>query len=129
MIEQNESVLKILKELRSLRHFLKSEIQINDPKEGEVLATVKVYNTSQLSPNGGNIVFMGVGLHITEGSERGNQRGSAYWPRRINKSRTSDCIESRQQYTVGTWNEVSFPLITANEQSHGEVLFPGESVN
>ncbi len=37
----------------------------------------------------------------------------------------------RQKYSGGTWTGSSgdpFPAVTSDEQSHGEVLFPGESV-
>jgi len=40
-------------------------------------------------------------------------------------------MELRQSYNEGTWvvgTGASFPAATADEQSHGEVLFPGESV-
>jgi hypothetical protein len=48
-----------------------------------------------------------------------------------NKSRPSDRAELRRKYNEGTWiggTGGSFPEATADEQSHGEVLFPGESV-
>jgi hypothetical protein len=131
MVEQKESILKNLKDIQSLRGLLKSEMSVSDPKEGEVIATIKVYNDAPASPDGGDIVFLGVGLRITVGSERGSQRGSAYWPSKISKSRPSDHMDLRQKYNEGTWvggRGGSFPKATADEQSHGEVLFPGESV-
>lgn len=131
MVEQNESILKNLKDIQSLRGLLKSEMFINGPEEGEVTAKIKVYNDAPASPDGGDIVFLGVGLRIIVGSERGRQRGRAYWPSRINKSRPSDRMELRQKYNEGTWvggTGDSFPAVTVDEQSHGEVLFPGESV-
>ena len=127
MEEQNESILKNLKDIQSLRDLLKSEMSISDPEEGEVIATIKVYNNAPVSPDGGDIVFLGVGLRITVGSER----DSTKWASRISKSRPSDHIELRQKYNEGTWvggTGDSFPAATADEQSHGEVLFPGESV-
>ena len=67
---------------------LKSEMSINGPEEGEVIAKIKVYNDAPASPDGGDIVFLGVGLRIIVGSER----GSVYWHSRINKS---EAIRSR----------------------------------
>jgi len=131
MVDRNESILKNIKDIQSLRGLLKSEMSINDPVDGEVIATIKVYNDAPESPDGGDIVFLGVGLRITVGSERGSQRGSNYWPSRIKKSRPSEKIELRQKYNEGTWvggTDNSFPAATADEQSHGEVLFPGEIV-
>ncbi|MFH0896702.1 MAG: hypothetical protein V1850_01465 [Candidatus Bathyarchaeota archaeon] len=129
MVEKNESMLKNLKDIQSLRDLLKSEMSINGPEEGEVIARIKVYNDAPTSPDGGDIVFLGVGLRIIDG--RGTTRGSNYWPSKMNKSRTSDRIELRQKYNEGTWvggREGSFPVVTSDEQAHGEVLFPGESV-
>jgi hypothetical protein len=133
MIEQNESILKNLRDIQSLRGLLKSEASISDPQEGKVIATIKVYNDAPVSPDGGDIVFLGVGLRIIIGSEEGMQRGSAYWLSRISKSRPSDNTELRRKYNEGTWfgsreGKGSFPEVTSDEQSHGEVLFPGESV-
>ncbi len=131
MVEQNESILKNLKDIQSVRGLLKSEMSISGPEEGEIIAKIKVYNDAPTSPDGGDIVFLGVGLRIIFGSERGKQIGSAYWPSRINKSRPSDHVELRRKYDEGTWvggRGGSFPEATADEQSHGEVLFPGESV-
>lgn len=127
MANQNESILKNLNDIQSLRELLKSEMSVSKPEVGEVTATIRVYNDAPVSSDGGNIVFLGVGLRITVGSER----GSNYWPSRIRRSRPSDCTELRQKYNEGNWvggTGDSFPAVTADEQSHGEVLFPGESV-
>lgn len=131
MVEQNESILKNLEDIQSLRGLLKSEMSIDGSEEGEVIAKIKVYNVAPESHDGGDIVFLGVGLRIVVGSERGSQRGSAYWPSKVNKSRPSDRKELRQKYNEGTWvggTGGSFPEATTDEQSHGDVLFPGESV-
>jgi len=125
MVQQNESILKNLKDVQSLRGLLRSEMSISDPEEGKVIATIKVYNDAPASPDGGDIVFLGVGLRITVGRERGGL------PSEINKSRPSYRMELRQKYDEGTWiggTGDSFPAATEDEQSHGEVLFPGESV-
>ncbi len=133
MTEQSEYILDNIRNIQSLRDSLRSEMAISDPQEGEVTATIKVYNDTPQSPDGGNIVFVGVGLRFIDGREKGRQKGSAYWPKRIKKSRPSDQPELRQQYSEGYWfgrggSESSFPDVTGDEQSHGEVLFPGETV-
>jgi len=74
MVEQNKSILKNLKDVQSLRGLLKSEMSINGPGEGEVIAKIKVYNDAPASPDGGDIVFLGVGLRITVGRESNGMR-------------------------------------------------------
>jgi hypothetical protein len=127
MVEQNGSILKNLKDIQSLRDLLKSEMTISNPKDGEVTTTIKVYNDAPASSDGGDIVFLGVGLRIIDGSLRASQRGIKY---HHSKSRPSDSPDLRKKYSEGTWvgSGDSFPATTADEQSHGEVLFPGESV-
>lgn len=124
-------ILGNIKNIQSLRELLKSEMSISDPQEGEVIATIKVCNDAPQSPDGGEVVFLGVGLRI--GSEGNLKKGTAYWPKRIKKTRPSDCMELRRQYDKGNWfgkggDERPFPDVTPDEQSHGEVLFPGETV-
>jgi len=125
MVEQNESILKNLKDIQSLRDLLKSEMSISDPEEGEVIAAIKVYNDAPASHDGGDIVFLGVGLRIIDGRESRKRAPTS------TKSRPTDNLELRQRYDKGIWlgsTGDSFPAATADEQSHGEVLFPGESV-
>ena len=127
MVEKNESILKNLNDIQTLRYLLKSEIPINDQDEGEVIATIKVCNDAPVSPDGGDIVFLGVGLRIIDGRERGGRK----WASKVTKSRPADNLELRQKYNEGTWiggTGTSFPAVTADEQSHGEVLFPEECV-
>ncbi len=128
MVEQNESILKNLKNIQSLRDLLKSEMSINSSEEKEAVRTIKVYNGASESLDGGNIVFLGVGLRFIDG--RGTPRGSNYWPSKINKLKPSNQTEVRQKYNEGMWvgGREAFPVVTSDEQAHGEVLFPGESV-
>jgi len=107
-------------------------MSFSDPHEGEVIATIKVYNDAPESSDGGNIVFVGVGLRIIDNGE-GDDKDSIYWAKRIKKTRSSDITELRQQYNEGIWfgaggNESPFPDVTQDEKSHGEALFPGETV-
>lgn len=131
MTEHGEKILNNLQDIQSLREFLKSGMSISEPSEGGVIAKTTVYNDAPVSYDGGDIVFLGVGLRITVGSESGSSRGSNYWPSRIKKSRPSDNVELRQKYNDGVWfggTSGSFPAATSDEQAHGDVLFPGERV-
>jgi len=60
MTKQNETTLKILSNIQGLREFLKSKMSISKPDEGAVTATIRVHNYTEDSPDGGNIVFLGV---------------------------------------------------------------------
>src|ERR1035437_7331100 len=81
MVDQNESLNTILNHIQSLRNFLKSEVSINQTEEKEAILTIKVYNDASESHDGGNIVFVGVGLRLT--NCRGMAKGSTYWSSRI----------------------------------------------
>ncbi|MFC1930442.1 hypothetical protein ACFLWE_00930 [Chloroflexota bacterium] len=127
MEEQNKSILTNLKDTQSLRYFLKSESSVDGSDGEEVMVKIKVYNDAPTSPDGGDIVFLGVGLRIIDGREGGGE----YKPPGINESRPSDRNELRGKYREGRWfggRSDSFPEVTSDEQSWGEVLFPGESV-
>ncbi len=76
MAEQNESILKILNDIQSLRGFLKSEVSINSSEEKESVVTIKVYNEAPESHDGGHVVLLGVGLRIIDSRDtlRGRTR-------------------------------------------------------
>jgi len=126
MVDQNESLNTILNHIQNLRNFLKSEVSINQTGEKEVILTIKVYNDASESYDGGNIVFVGVGLRLIDC--RGTDKGSNYWSSRIKRTRLSDQDTLRRQYGEGNWSSggEGFPIVTSDENSHGEVLFPGE---
>lgn len=133
MSERSESILENIRNIQSLRNLLKTEMSISEPVDGEVIASIKVYNDAPESLEGSNIVFIGIGLRFIHGKEEGRQRDSNYWPNRITTSRLSDIIKLRRVYEEGYWfgsrgNNNSFPVATPDEQSHGEILFPGEAV-
>jgi len=132
MADQNKSILKNINDIQSLRGLLKSEMSISTPEGREVTAIVHVYNDESVSNDGGNIVFLGVGLRFVVDTEKDRGgRGTNYWPSRITRSRSLDNTELRHKYHEGNWvggTGDAFPAVTADEQSHGEVLFPGESV-
>jgi hypothetical protein len=128
MVDQNESLNTILNHIQSLRNFLKSEVSINQTDEKQAVLTIKVFDEASESHDSGNIVFVGVGLRLIDC--RGPEKGGNYWPSRIKKTRLSDQDTLRRQFGEGNWSGGSegFPIVTSDENSHGEVLFPGESV-
>lgn len=129
------------KALQSLRNLLHSDISISKPEkmtfgreynlktpeQDGVEIIIKVQNTAPTSPDGGEVVFLGVGLRISDGREPHTMK----WVSTIKKSRPSDHQDLRQRYSIGSWlggNSSPFPAVTADEQSHGEALFSGESI-
>ncbi len=128
MTENSGSVLKTLSNIQSLRTYLNSDVLIDSSGDKETLVTINVTNNAPISLNGGNVVFSGVGLRLID--SRSQEKGSNYWRSRINKTRTSDQDTLRKQFSEGNWSGggESFPVVTPDENSHGEVLFPGESV-
>lgn len=120
--------LKAIEDIQSLRELLKTEMSIGEPEEGKVKAEIKVYNDAPLANGGSEIVFMGVGLVVIDGRERGIRKLNE----KIKTSRPSDHVEGRQKYNQGEWfsgtNNERFPAYTSDENSHGQILFPGESV-
>jgi hypothetical protein len=128
MEQSNDSINKILADVQSLRDYLKSEVVIGDVGEKETAIIIVVHNDAQVSSDGGNVVFSGVGLRFID--SRRAVRGSNYWTSKIKKTRPSEQNASRQQYTEGIWSEGSdsFPVVTSDENSHGDILFPEESV-
>ena len=98
-----------------------------DEEEG-VEATIHVQNTAPPMPSGGEVVFVGVGLAILDGREA---HRNSRWVRGIVKSRPSDHADLRKRYSRGDFvpsSSLRFPATTSAEESHGEVLFRGESV-
>lgn len=122
-----------LEKIHSLRDFLMSEITINDNWEGKVIITVNIQNSAPKKRDGGEVVFLGVGLRIVDNSENSVVRGSEYWNQRIKLSRLLYHPELHQQFKEGTWfgteaSESPIPNLTADEICRGEVLFPGEII-
>ncbi len=127
------------KPLQILRNWLHSEMKISEPeqmvfgrgtrireREGIEIA-IEVQNKAPVSSSGGDVVFLGVGLRILYGKE--NTRMT--WLDTFKKSRTTDQPELRQRYSKGVWcpqGSVAFPAVTRDEESFGDVLFPGENV-
>jgi len=126
MAEENESILKTLGDIQSLRELLKTEMSVGEPEEGKVKAEIRVYNDAPLSSGGSEVVFVGVGLCIIDGRESTSRK----WASKVKVLEKSDQIEERQKYNKGEWvtGRERFPAYTADEQSHGHVLFPRESL-
>lgn len=129
MTEKGENIIKTLEDNQSLRGFLKSEMIIGDPVDGAVKAEIRVHNDAPASSEGSEVVFLGVGLIIIDGRVRGDTN----WASKVTLSSTPDeNSEIRKKYRKGDYvmggNEARFPAVTSDESSHGQTLFPGESV-
>ena len=126
MAEENESILKTLGDIQSLRELLKTEMSVGEPEEGKVTAEIRVYNDAPLSSGGSEVVFVGVGLRIIDGRESTSRKLAS----KVKVLEKSDQIEERQKYNKGEWvtGRARFPAYTADEQSHGHILFPGEGL-
>lgn len=126
MTEENESVLKTLGDIQSLREFLKTEMSVGEPEKGRAKAEIRIYNDAPLISGGSEVVFVGVGLRIIDG--RGRTGGDRKWASKVKVLEKSDQIEGRQKYNEGEWvaGQGRFPAYTDDEQSHGHILFPGE---
>ncbi len=133
--------------IATLRGYLHSEMSISQPKpmtfgrdsgvrppdqEG-VEISVTVRNDAPPSEHGGEVVFMGVGLRISDGREQGIESlRRLRWVRGIRKTPPSDRRDMLRKYEDGAWvsgfGQGRFPALTRDEESFGDVLFPGESV-
>lgn len=140
MEEKNAPSPDNYKPLKVLRNWLHSDISISQPetitfavgrkqkpfeREG-VTVTINIQNTVPESNSGGHVVFLGVGLRITDGREHAD---SEKWVASVISTRPTDRPDLRSKYNEGAWvASKSFPALTDDERSFGEVLFPGESV-
>lgn len=128
--------------LQSLRGWLHSEMSTSQPElmtfgpesrahppeqEG-VQATIRVQNEAPASSDGGEVVFVGVGLHISDG--RKEHTSYLRWVSTIKTSRPSDRPTPPGMYRQQAWFSRSqqMPAETSGDKRFGEVLFPGESV-
>ncbi len=140
MSEQNTALLGNLEFLHSFQHYLSSHINIGEPeimtyavgrgqpfeREG-VKITINVENIAPENTTGGNIVFTGVGLRITDGREGAN---SQKWAQSVSRTIPLDDTVLKQKYRQGAWtSEKSFPAVTPEEKEHGDVIFPGERIS
>lgn len=139
MVEQDTVSPDNYRPLQMLKKWLHSEMKFGEPeqmvfgrgtrtreREG-VDISIEVQNKAPVSSSGGNVVFLGVGLRIIYGKE--NTRMT--WLDTFSKSKPTDQSELRQKYTQGIWYQGTkgpFPAVTSDEESLGDVLFPGESI-
>ena len=121
--------------------YLQSSISISKPRimtyafwnrtpterEG-VSISIKVENTAPDTYLSGNVVFMGVNLVVTNKKEVIGS-SSERWILGVKKSKIIENPAARIKYGQGqsSLNE-RFPLYTSDEKGHGEMLFPGESI-
>ncbi len=113
--------------LDTLGHWLHSEMSIGKSEEAGVDLTILVRNDAPPREDGVQVVFMGVGLYIIDTRDPADT--SIGWTENIVSSRPSDQQDLRQRYQKGTWfTGDRFIAETENEESFGEILFPGESV-
>jgi len=114
--------------LETLRGWLHLETVIDQKEQEIVKVTVHVQNAAPPKDNGGEVVFIGVGLRISDG--RGQIRSHPNWIKDIKKLRLADRQDLRQRYQKGVWvTGTEFPVTTSNEESFGEILFPTEQVD
>jgi len=113
--------------LDALGHWLHSEVSIGQSEEDGVDLTILVRNDAPPREDGVQVVFMGVGLYIIDTRDPADML--IRWTENIVSSRPSDQQDLRQRYQKGTWfTGDRFITETENEESFGEILFPGESV-
>jgi len=129
MTEEIRDSLIVLNEIQNLRDFLKSEMSISDPEDGKIKAAIRVYNEAPVSTDGSGVVFLGVGLLIIDGRENAHTN----WATRARLSSKPDGnSEERREYNKGDFviggDGARFPAYTSDEISHGQILFPGESL-
>lgn len=118
-----------------LRKYLKTEMEVGEPeiqtpssgqREYEACKVkVTVTNTAPDNPDWPVIVFMGVGLGVVD-LTLGSLNNPPKWLRKLKRENTEGDrgLQPRYGRIVGD----DFPRITSDEQQHGDVLFPGESV-
>ena len=135
--ENNDDELKAVSHLRKL---LQSDVHISQPKiidfssrEHKILGeqegvelSIRVANQAEDSESGGHVVFVGVGLRLSDKSEP--QRPRPRWAGGIKKSRPSDRQDIRRSYETGTWigaQDNGFPALTSNEKHMGGSFISG----
>jgi len=102
-------------------------MSIGQSEEDGVDLTILVRNDAPPREDGVQVVFMGVGLNIIDTRDPADTLIIS--TENIVSSRPSDRQDLHQRYEKGTWfTGDRFIAETENEESFGEILFPGESV-
>lgn len=129
---------QLLSSIEVLHEYLKTSIKYgeqekrkrrSDKPEIEVIPVkITVTNTAEKSPKGPNIVFMGVNLGF---QNKGANMHLALrrWIKDCKISRTYG--SQAVLHTTGERLDIAgeaFPPVTSDERRHGEVLFPGDSI-
>lgn len=119
-----ENVEKVITELHTYLH---SEMSVSESEEDGVDLTILVRNDAPPRKDGVQVVFMGVGLNITDTRDPADTLIVS--TENIVSSRPSDKPDLRQRYEKGMWITGNrFIAQTENEETFGETLFPGESI-
>lgn len=122
MSDQN-NMMESLENIKRLGGFLKSDMSVAEPVDGKRRVKITIQNSAPARSDNGKVVFIGVGLTIIDGREKGIPEKNLQ-PRKL---RPTDQIEERNEYGKGYWIAgESFPESTSNELSYGEMLYPGE---
>jgi hypothetical protein len=129
-MEKNNSELNLLNDISILKEYLQSEMHLSEAVNDVVQATIRVNNTSPVFQEGGDIVFVGVGLRIS-GREPKMGKRPVDWRSMITKTEPTPPSELRDKYDEGTWYGAR-DNSTMNRLSigspYGETLFPGEFI-
>ncbi len=129
---------QVLSSIEVLHKYLKTSIEYgeqekrkrrSDKPEIEVIPVkITVTNTAEKSPEGPDIVFMGVNLGFQNKGANMNLT-LRRWLKNCKISRTYGSQDVL--HTTGERLDIAgeaFPPVTSDERRHGEVLFPGDSL-
>ena len=129
---------QLLSSIEILYKYLKTSIKYgeqekrkrrSDKPEIEVIPVkITVTNTAEKSPEGPDIVFMGVNLGFQNKGANMNLT-LRRWLKNCKISRTYGSQDVL--HTTGERLDIAgeaFPPVTSDERRHGEVLFPGDSL-
>jgi len=131
---------QLLSSIEVLHEYLETSIKYgeqekrkrrNDKPEIEVIPVkITVTNTADKSLKGADIVFMGVNLSFQNSTPNTINTTLRRWIRECKISRTYGSQDIQLDNT-GDRMDISgeaFPPVTSDERRHGEVLFPGDSI-
>jgi len=109
--------------LDTLQSWLHADTIIGQQEQDMVKLTVHLRNDAPPRDEGGEVVFIGVGLRISDGGKQDlNPPG---WMKSIKVNRLGDRKDLRNRYRKGFWvSGIVFPVITDNEKTFGEILYP-----
>ena len=134
-LNENTLEVKLNDLMQDFWDLLSLDSQVLEDKEsGLSQVSITVANTAdeKADNEGGDIVFIGVGLRIINHQYHGSNATEANQFTKSHSLKTSEIEKNehaRNKYNLGTWiSGTRFPPITPNEESFGTALFPGESI-